>query len=585
MNFWTYLHAATAVVYFFSFFYVLNKDFYSLTNWILAFVFLCLAVWSAGSALIFNSLINCETAAFILKIQSLGWIFFVFFYFLFLMIFTGRNRLLRSPLLYIGGFGLSVFFIYCVFTGKMITCCAQTPYGLTSTWNDNWYVKAFFAYYILLFITASVSLVYYRVRQKGASNAVRRITDIMIASVLFCFFSGTISSVILKSLHVHVALETDITMIVLLYALIYSAEKYDLFEMNAVKVADTIFESVQDGIVLMTGDGTISQANENAAGMFETLRGAEGLKMADVIGLPALAEAIRSGVNFHGREFEIAGHGKENTTFFVSVFPVIRDKKVIGRICMINDITERKKAEKDIMDTITKLTWSNDELENFAHVVSHDIKEPARTASLYIELIKSKSAGLLTGDEKDELDTALYEAGRFRVIIDGILKYSRLRRENFNDAKIGLNEIYGDVCAALAKEIKSSGAEIILDEADKMPRTIGDKKMLAQLFINLVDNALKFKREDKPVIRLGAAMDGGYIIFSVADNGIGIKSEYFTKIFEMFERLHGRGQFSGEGIGLALCSKIAELHGGKIWAENGENGVGSVFKVRLPAAE
>ena len=583
MNFWTIFHAATAVIYVFSFFYVLSKNFYSLTNWILSFVFLCLAVWSAGSALIFNSIVDNETAVFVLKVQSIGWVFFIFYYFLFLAIFTRQDGLLKSPLLYVGGFGISVFFVFCAFMGKLTTCCAVTSYGLTSMWEDNWYVKAFFIYYVLLFVAAIIFLFSFRSRQKGASNALRMATDIIIASTIFCFVSGSISSVILKAMNIHVPLETNITMLVFLYAIMYSVEKFELFEMTAVKAADTIVGSVDEGIVFLTGDGTISFVNRKAGDIFASLAGAEGLKLAAVVKMGDIAGAISSGMEFRNREFEVPGEGG-NKTVLISLFPVARAKKESGFICVINDITARKKSERELMDTITKLTRSNIELENFARIVSHDLKDPARTVLLYIQLISSKISGTLSGDERSDLETAMCEAERFHVIIDGILKYSRLRKEDLKCTGVPMERIIEAVRTALAEQTEISGAELLPRDASGMPWISGDENMLVKLFTELVDNGLKFNRSNGPKMEISAKTTGTRVIISVADNGIGIAPEYYSRIFEMFERLHGRGEFSGEGIGLALCKKIAELHGGKIWVEQGEKGGGSVFKVSLPAA-
>ena len=579
MNFWTVLHAAAAAIYVFSFFYVLGKNFYSITNWILSFVFLCLAVWSAGSALIFNNIVDNETAGFVLKVQSIGWVFFIFYYFLFLAIFTRQDGFLRSPLLYVAGFGLSVFFIFCVFTGKLTTCCAMTAYGLTSVWNDNWYVRAFFIYYILLFVISAFFLFSFRSRQKGASNTLRMATDIIIASTIFCFVSGTISSVILKAMDIHVPLETNITMLVFLYAIIYSVEKFELFEMTAVKAADTITGAVDEGIVFLTGDGIISSVNRKASEIFGSLAGAEGLKLSGVIKMPELAGAISSGVEFKDVEFEAAGK-----VALISLFPVVRAKKASGFICVLNDITARKRSEKEIMDTITKLTRSNTELENFARIVSHDLKDPARTVLLYIQLIDSRISGTLSEDERSDLETAMCEADRFHVIIDGILKYSRLRKEDIKCAGIPMERVVEAVRTELAGQTERSGAKVLPVDASGMPWVSGDEKMLVRLFTELADNAVKFNRSPAPEAVISAKTEGSRVIISVSDNGIGIKLEYYSRIFEMFERLHGRGEFSGEGIGLALCKKIAELHGGEIWAEQGERGGGSVFKVSLPAA-
>ena len=242
-------------------------------------------------------------------------------------------------------------------------------------------------------------------------------------------------------------------------------------------------------------------------------------------------------------------------------------------------LEERDRAQAALARQATELERSNAELEQFAHVVSHDLQEPLHTMAGFLNLIAEKGAEL---DEETKLyiDRALAGADRMRQLILDLLAYSRVSTKGLDlvltDAGAVLTEALGNLHGAIA----SSGATVTHDE---MPTVLGDAWQLGQLFQNLLGNALKFHGDDLPEVHVGVERLDDEWLFSVRDNGIGIDPRYAVHIFTVFQRLHRRDEYDGTGIGLAICRKIVERHGGRIWVESDE-GRGATFYFTLKGA-
>jgi PAS domain S-box-containing protein len=246
---------------------------------------------------------------------------------------------------------------------------------------------------------------------------------------------------------------------------------------------------------------------------------------------------------------------------------------------LVTDITERKRSADELAAAIDELRRSNTELEQFAYLASHDLQEPLRMITSYLNLLARRCRGKLDEDGEEFLRYAVDGAERMKQLIRDFLAVSRistqaLRREPSNAAEIVENSLQN-----LNTAIEESGATVHLDPLPSIP---ADSGLLAQVFQNLVGNAIKFRGDRAPEIRISAVERGADWIFSVSDNGIGIESRHAERIFRIFERLHESTEYSGSGIGLAVCKKIVERHGGRIWFES-ELGTGSVFRFSIPA--
>ena len=266
----------------------------------------------------------------------------------------------------------------------------------------------------------------------------------------------------------------------------------------------------------------------------------------------------------------------------------IRDEegRVLGVVLVFRDVSERRQTEKELEAGRMELSRSNEallrsntDLERFAYAVSHDLQEPLRTIASFTELLMRDPTGARMPDYTRYIRTGV---NRMNDLIRDLLEYSRIRREEVAPAQpVSFQEVVGEVLWNLQAQISETGASI---RAEALPSVLADRSAMVQLLQNLLGNAIKYAGERKPEVHLTArARPNGEWVFEVRDNGIGIDMRHAEEIFGVFKRLHGREEYDGTGIGLAICKRIVELHGGRIWVES-ELGRGSTFCFTLPGA-
>ena len=238
------------------------------------------------------------------------------------------------------------------------------------------------------------------------------------------------------------------------------------------------------------------------------------------------------------------------------------------------DITKLRENELQLQIRAKELTISNQELEQFAYVASHDLQEPLRMVTSFLTQLEKKYRPIIDAKGKQYIDFAVDGAKRMRQIILDLLEYSRAGRTADSRENIDLNQLIEEIQILCSKQIKEKKAVITVDE---LPQVHAHRSPLRQIFQNLIGNALKYTKEDRPVkIHITVKSSDDHWQFAISDNGIGIEHEYFDKIFIIFQRLHSKEEFSGTGMGLAITKKIIESQGGKIWVES-EEGKGSTF--------
>lgn len=237
------------------------------------------------------------------------------------------------------------------------------------------------------------------------------------------------------------------------------------------------------------------------------------------------------------------------------------------------DITDLKKAQGELLDRNVELQRSNEELERFAYVASHDLQGPLRTIASYLQLLESRYKSKLDKDAIEFIDFSVSGAKRMQQLILDLLNYSRINSQPKPFEMTDMNVVIATVIGNLESSIKNHGAII---EYDGLPKIMAQPNQLLQLLQNLVDNGLKFKGAETPRIRISFIEHEYEWEFLVSDNGIGIKDEFKEKIFQIFQRLHNDSEYPGTGVGLAICKKIVQLHGGKIWLES-TYGKGTTF--------
>jgi PAS domain S-box-containing protein len=253
--------------------------------------------------------------------------------------------------------------------------------------------------------------------------------------------------------------------------------------------------------------------------------------------------------------------------------------RIIRSVGMVHDITERKRSERERELLLAEVQRSNAELEQFAYVASHDLQEPLRMVGSYTTLLEKKYKEHLDERAHEYIHFAVDGAERMQKLIEGLLAYSRITRRGEEFKQVDLNGVFSLAVSNLSVIIQETRAEVTKDD---LPMISGDEIQLVQLLQNLIGNGIKYRKLDvRPRVHLSGKKDGRYNVLSVRDNGIGIETKYYERIFQIFQRLHSRSKYSGTGIGLALCRRIVERHHGRIWVES-VPGEGSTFFFTVP---
>jgi PAS domain S-box-containing protein len=350
-----------------------------------------------------------------------------------------------------------------------------------------------------------------------------------------------------------------------------------------------LLEAAPDAMVVVNQDGEIVLLNAQAEKQFGYRRD-ELLeqKVTNIIpegfaerliadGTRTAAEALAQQI---GMGIELSGRRKDGSEFPIEIMlSPLESAEGILVTAAIRDITARKKSAEHLVKTVAELKSSNDELQQFAYVASHDLQEPLRTVASFTQLLAKRYQGKLDAEADEFIGYTVDGCNRMKSLIQDLLVYSRAGAEGKALAEVSGENALQRATQALEMIIKESGAIVT---HDLLPTITTDLGQLTQVFQNLVGNAIKYHGVEAPLVHISARQNGGNEwIFSVRDNGLGIEPQYFEKIFVIFQRLHGREEFAGTGIGLSICKKIVERLGGRMWVES-QVKKGSTFYFALP---
>jgi len=257
------------------------------------------------------------------------------------------------------------------------------------------------------------------------------------------------------------------------------------------------------------------------------------------------------------------------------VFPVIY---FLSYKPLLLQIRERERVEEKLKQTMAEFARSNSELELFAYVASHDLQEPLRMVTSFTQLLEKRYKNKLDKDADEFIEFILDGATRMQSMINDLLQYSRVGTRGKPFKLTDFESVFGQSLVNLKIAIDENNAIIT---HDPLPTLMADSTQMIEVFQNLISNAIKFRSKESPQVHVSALKKRNEWVFSVRDNGIGIAPEFFDKLFIIFQRLHSRSEYPGTGIGLAVCKKIVERHGGKIWVESEPN-KGSTFYFSIP---
>ncbi len=370
---------------------------------------------------------------------------------------------------------------------------------------------------------------------------------------------------------------------------------------NSNALLNAMFESAPDATLLVGADGRIVRANNAAARMF-------GFAIEDIAGKPVddlLPGRYRENHVGHRRAFAAQPHPRAMGSGMElyglrsngSEFPVdvmlgpLRTDGSLTVICIVRDITERKRAEEAIRrlneeleqrveQRTAQLSAANRDLEAFSYSTSHDLRAPLRAISGFAQILARRDREGLTEEGRHHLDNIVEASAHMGRLLDDLLNYARLGRRAVNLQPVALPELLAQITKTFAPRVSEAGAELVIPR--ELPAIESDPTLLGQALGNLLDNALMYHRPDVPPrVEFACKLDASHATLTVTDNGIGIPAEHFDKIFNPFQRLHSQEQYPGTGIGLAIVAKAMEMLGGRVWVES-VVGAGSRFFVELP---
>ena len=362
------------------------------------------------------------------------------------------------------------------------------------------------------------------------------------------------------------------------------------FVPNAETRLRTVVETAVDGIILIDAQGLVLSFNPACERLF-------CYRAEDVIGRNVdllMPFAVPGGHDRHLQDYhrtgehkiigvsrEVRGRRSDGTSFPIGLS--VGEAKENGRTVFvgnIHDLTALKKAEADLRHKVEELNRSNEELRQFVYIGSHDLQEPLRMVASYTQLLAKRYKGMLDADADEFIAYAVDGVVRMQQLIQALLGYSRIGLKTAELAAIPCEVALQTALASLRADVDARGALVTFDP---LPVVMADETQLVELFQQLLGNAIKYGRAAIPKVHIHASgRDADMWMFSVKDNGLGIDPQHCERIFGIFQRLHTREKFAGTGMGLAICRKIVEQHGGMIWVES-RPGEGSSFCFTLKA--
>ncbi|OGI08936.1 MAG: hypothetical protein A3F80_03925 [Candidatus Melainabacteria bacterium RIFCSPLOWO2_12_FULL_35_11] len=358
--------------------------------------------------------------------------------------------------------------------------------------------------------------------------------------------------------------------------------------MKVLFLEDILAEAALNAMLVVNKEGTITLANPTAEVLFGYKKGElTGQKIEVLVPECFRAAHVEQRDSFFadpkirslGAGRDLFGCKKDGTEVPIEIgLNPIKTAEEIFVLASVIDITERKKIEQKLKDSAKEIAFLNGQLEQYAYITSHDLKEPLRAMYSYAALLEKKYKEKLDKNADDYINFIVGGAKRMESLINDLLEYTHIGSKRKPLTKTDCNKLLETVLKNLKVVISENNAKVA---CDSLPEIFTDENQISVLFQNLIVNAIKFTKHGSPEINISCKQEGSDWLFAIKDNGIGIPKEQKERIFQIFQRLHTKEEYEGTGIGLAICKKIVDLHGGKIWVES-EEGKGSTFYFTLP---
>jgi len=341
---------------------------------------------------------------------------------------------------------------------------------------------------------------------------------------------------------------------------------------------DKLITDMKDGVIVFDPQNKILDINPSAQQIIGSTEKLALGKSADDVFAP-WPDLITHFKDVPDEHTEISVDGNPKLYYDIN-FTSLKDHRgnLIGNMIIFRDITARKQTDEKLDSIMEDLKRSNIELEQFAYVTSHDLREPLRMITSFLQLLERRYGDELDQDANEFIGFAVDGAKRLNDMINDLLEYSKVTRKEVELSNVNVEKVIEDTLLNLKVPIDENDAEITYDH---LPTVDGDEKLMIQLFQNLIGNSIKYHSQETPKIHISTQKEKNQYLFSVSDNSIGISNEYLDRIFTIFQRLHTKDDYEGTGIGLAIAYKIVHQHGGEIWAES-EPGKGSTFYFTIP---
>ena len=508
----------------------------------------------------------------------------------FAFILTGKKNLLKKKYIYFVIYLPSIFYsIIHVATDYMTGNPENFLYGNpgTSLLHTPLIYQIFILHSLILDLIVFIIIVhfYFKTGDRAKKNQIRY--------VLIGFFAAFILTIFLTALFIlGIKVNNNISILLTVFNIFigYGIWKHDLFKIDPVKAIENIIRTMPYFLVLADIEKKIIDINPALTGFFnyteDEIKGKNiDILFADKKTVEKITDDLLSGEDIVDFETELLTEsGKIIPVLFSG--SIIKNKMghKIGYLCIARDITERKHAEEMLISYNKKLKESNQNLQDFAHMASHDLQEPLRKINFFSEKLMTRDRSIPEEEEQDYLVRIQNASIRMQTLMEGLLSYSRITTESKPFNEVDLTHIIKEVISDLEVRIEKTQGKV---ELYSMPVLEGDATQMRQLFQNLIGNALKFHKPDEPpLVKIYSSVAGNKesVNITVEDNGIGIDENSFDKIFKIFQRLHGRSNYEGSGIGLAVCKKIVERHGGSIKVSS-KHQTGTRFIINLPVKQ